>query len=1284
MASVNKRFTERVKADRFMEIALKRGIVVSAAEAEPSITPGALESKTGGGTPSQSGDDSDVNSIVSGKEDTDVHTDSGSIDNSDAKSLTSEGCSRKSDGCLSDFSNEFAKVIIEDACCELDVELNVNAVPFNPVPFSSNLDATAKEFQCRFTAEEASSSASTLNPDSPEFKPSFFRDKAKNKPHQEDTDETEVSDELEVCRLFQKNHSAGVDVYIADAPTPKLRPQRLKPQRLGLQRLGPQRPRHQSLYPREVGVNTDEVCFNETSDFFMPEMALKMKSRGVNACVETRCQQVQANLGPKVKSRGVQVGSADDLMAKQCDACPEKDVQLIEAQMQVCHLNAQICISEMQRQVDDLQHSKMQITSFFSPQYVHWFCIHLMNCLKDLQSGRPLSAIPAFGISLPTMMGNEIYTPKELKFLRSPTDVNLKSRHSRIYAHEANKAFGDNVCPQNTMSIEGRLASVSPQKTVPGLKNIPPYETISLDGGTEGLTPQQNMPFELGFERMSPYKSIPADETSEELPPHQTIPLDAGLESMSPFHTVSIGERCDRVPTQQLVEETVLARQRDRSRIGCKSASDICESQSLKDSECDVSEIHQSGSLRHQESDYGSVYKSTAEPSTRTVQECHSVASGSELLNCDLDHNLSVADGEATACSSETAMAATLESGSSKESLFGRVPNFEMISSLSSGEDDKLELMSSQCSSNSSVSEPASTIAMTASSSCMSETEYQYASGETSLSMQQEKTSDPGTGHCVEREDFCVDIVTKSEPYPSLPCKDDLRDNMNVTLKIEDVETTKTDIPVSLDSAQQEHKPSQNNENISLPKHESRLSSKASSFRSLPKPIPPLPLRLPPRNRAEFTSSPDRITRQDSEYETASSSLSSTPVATDTEDKASGDTVEKKPDALKLDKSVPPGFISIQNDIEEDTDDECDIDSDLVKKVQTVLQNYQLASEKGKVDSKSSISGSPIKSRISPHKQQNNLSPDKPRTSLSPNKPVEILTPPPDVRTPSSDEVRKVVNRDSGDRGSVVSHLKASAMKRLGVRHAVAEEEPSPNHFDTDLSCSSNQDQGSGLLITETPQGNFNTNHHIDSSDSSEINHPQVHPIQPIQHQLTPSQQVSQQPLEQAIQPDQLNPNLFQAVLAQVVKAYPQLASNPVMLQTVCVQQTMVLQSYMNVPGGASGVTPGIQGTHPGAHPETQSQPENFPSIHESSASPLGQRTNPLQAPILSEAVKANIAGNTRPTDTAQSGGAAWNPVGLVNMMQARRGESDVEQAAVPDIKTLNPDMFKFEATPPT
>ncbi|XP_067655742.1 streptococcal hemagglutinin-like isoform X2 [Haliotis asinina] len=1285
MASVTKRFTERVKADRFMEIALKRGIMVSAAEGEPSVTPGVLESNTGCGTPSQNGDDSDVNSIVSGKEDTDTHTDSGSIDNTDAKSSTSEGCLRKSEGCLSDFSNEFAKVIIEDACCELNNDLNVNAVPFNPMAFSSKLDATAEEFLCRFTAEDASSSVSRLNPDSPEFKPSFFRDKANNRPDQEDTAETEASDELEVCRLFKKNQSAGVDINIADAPTPEAEAPKAQAPKAEAPKVEPPESVCQSdslfvnvavntkrvrvndmqvqtplaFEPRDVGVNTDEVCFNETSDFFTPEMPLNMKSRGVNACVETRCQQVQASLRTKVKSQGVQVGLADDLTAKQCDVCPEKDVQLIEAQMQVCHLKAQICISEMQRQVDDLQHSKIQITSFFSPQSgvdsltdmvdtrIVWLQeeiaqtkVHLMNCLKDLQRGRPLAAIPAFGISLPTMMGNEVYTPKELKFLRSPsTDVDPESENSKIYAHEAHKAFGDNVCPQKTMPSEEHLASVSPQKTVPSLKNIPPYETLSFDGGTEGVVPQLNMHFELGFEKMSPYKSMPVHET----------------------------------------KNTVLQMQSDTSRT--ESASHFCESQSLKEQECDVSEINVSGSVKGHESDCGSVRNSEAETSTRAVQECPSVASGSDLLNFAPNNTLSVAVGEVTASSSETAMAAALESGSSRESLFSSVPNSEMISSLSSCEDDKRELMSSQCSSKSTVSESASAHANRE----MSENESQYASGETSLSLSQGKASDPDTGNCVEKEDICVDIFTKkSEGNLSLPCNDDSTDNVNVTFKTGSQETKRTDISVCLDSAQKECESNQNGENMLLPKHE----SKASSLRSFPKPIPPLPLRLPPRNRAEFASSPDRTASQDSVYETASSSLSSTPVATVTEEKVSVDTVEKNLDALKLDKSVPPGFLSIQKDIEEDIADERDIDSDIVKKVQTVLQNYQPASEKGKVDAESSIYGSPIKSRISPHKQQNNVSPDKLRSSLSPNKPEEIL-PHPDVPKQSPDKVYKMVNRDSGDRGSVVSHLKATAMKRLGVRHAVADEEPSPDHSDMDLSCSGNQDQGSGLPRTETPQENFNTNHHIDSSDSSEINHPQVHPIQPIQHQLLPNQQESQQHLQQPIQPDQLNPNLFQAVLTQVVKAYPQLASNPVMLQTVCIQQTMVLQSYMNVPAGAPGVQPasGMPGTdlraQPETHPKTQSQPENFPSIHEGSASPLGHSTNPLQAPVLSEAVKASTAvGNTRPADTAQSGGAGWNPVGLVNMMQARRGGPTTEQAAVSDIKTQNPDMFKFEATP--
>ncbi|XP_071099307.1 serine-rich adhesin for platelets-like [Haliotis cracherodii] len=1375
MTSVKKHFTERVKADRFMEIALKRGIVVTAAEAEPSIRTGALVSNTESGTASQSGDDSDINSIVSWKEDADAHTDSGSVDNTDAKSSTSEGCSRKSDGYLSDFSNEFAKVIIEDACCELNLELNhelnVNAVPFNPVPFSSRLDATAKEFKCRFTAEEASPSALSLNPDSPEFKPSFFRDKAKNKPDPEDpeeTDETEASDELDVCRLFKKNHSSGVDVYIADSPTPEAETQKapcqsdalfvdvaVNTKRIKTKDVDVQTPL--AFEPRDVGVNTEEACSDETSEFFTPQMVVKTKSPCVNACVETRCRQVQVKIGPKMKSQGVQVGSTDDLVAKQCDVCPERDIQLIETQMQLCHLKAQICISELQRQLDDLQHSKMQITSFFSPQSgvdsltdmvdarIVWLQeeiaqtkIHLMNCLKDLQCGHPLSAIPAFSITLPTVMGNEVYTPKELKFLRSPpTDVNTESPRSRKRAHERDKATMDSVCPLKTMPTCGSLERLSPQKTMPGLQNISPCKTIPVDAGNEAVSPQQAMPYELGFERMSPYKST-VHEISERPSPPLTMAFDAGVENMSSFNTVSADEGFDRVPTRQLVEETLLEMQRDRSWKGSESdAPQIRESGSLKDPDSDVAKIYESESLKGQESDSTSIHDSGAEPSAMAVRKCSSVESGSEILNSDSEEaTLSLANEGATASSS-----LELVSGSSQESLSNSVLNPVMISSLSSCEGDRLEQMSSQCSSKSSVTEDAT-----------AGTESQHFSelseGTSTSLTPPEKSADPETGHCAESEELVIDNVTKPEP---LPCMDNLMtDNRNVTAN---PETTRTDAPVTLDDTQQEHEPNQSGENISLPKPLTRISSKGSPLGSLPKPIPTLPLRLPPRRGSEFVGSPDLSSKPDSEYETASSSLSSTPVATDTEERASGDATEMKLDAVKpdSDKRVPPGFENTQNDIEEDINDivECEMDTNLLmKKAKNVLQNYQLAAEKGRVDVKASISGSPVKPKtLSPHKQQVKCSPDKPRTDVSPNKPMNLLSPPKDLSSTLSSDVseeekpfvmstgRSVAG--TGEVSKVVSHLKASAMKRLGVRQAVADEKPSTDYMDVDLppsgnphhgrglpmtkaiqenfntnhhisaSPSSNPCPGFGLPVTETPQENFNTNHH---TESSEINQPQVHPQQQLQQQQPPSQQVPQPPVQQAMQPDQLNPNLFQAVLAQVVKAYPQLTSNPVMLQTVCVQQTMVLQSYMKVPGAAPAASagPGIPGTHPEAHPVAHPDPhpephpeahreayhepyheahpasENLQSIQMNYASPLGQTTKPLQAPSSSDDISANMAiGSARPTDTAQSSGAAWNPIGLVNMMQARRGKSEAEQAAVPDVKTQNPSMFKFKATTP-
>ncbi|XP_041367569.1 putative GPI-anchored protein pfl2 isoform X2 [Gigantopelta aegis] len=42
-----------------------------------------------------------------------------------------------------------------------------------------------------------------------------------------------------------------------------------------------------------------------------------------------------------------------------------------------------------------------------------------------------------------------------------------------------------------------------------------------------------------------------------------------------------------------------------------------------------------------------------------------------------------------------------------------------------------------------------------------------------------------------------------------------------------------------------------------------------------------------------------------------------------------------------------------------------------------------------------------------------------------------------------------------------------------------------------------------------------------------------------------------------------VDPVLFQAVLVQLTQAYPQMAANPQLLQAICLQQTMVLQSYI-------------------------------------------------------------------------------------------------------------------------
>ena len=43
-----------------------------------------------------------------------------------------------------------------------------------------------------------------------------------------------------------------------------------------------------------------------------------------------------------------------------------------------------------------------------------------------------------------------------------------------------------------------------------------------------------------------------------------------------------------------------------------------------------------------------------------------------------------------------------------------------------------------------------------------------------------------------------------------------------------------------------------------------------------------------------------------------------------------------------------------------------------------------------------------------------------------------------------------------------------------------------------------------------------------------------------------------------------IDPVLFQAVMTQLTQAYPQMAANPQLLQAVCMQQTVVLQSYMH------------------------------------------------------------------------------------------------------------------------